>query len=83
MRIFIAISVQQHWKIKTTDIKSAFLLRQKLTRDVYIQAPKEAGVTSGHIWKLKHCLYRLFESARQFYESVKGERKKFSKTYLT
>ena len=33
--------------------------------------PKEAGVTSGHIWKLRHCLYRLLEAARQFYDSVK------------
>ena len=68
MRLFIAISVQHHSKIKTTDIKSTFL---ELTRDVYIQLPKEEGVTSGHIWKIKHCLYGLSEAARQFYESVK------------
>ena len=71
MRLFIAISVQHHWKIKTTDIKSPFLQEKQLTRDVYIQAPKEAGVTSGHIWKFKHCLYGLSEAAQQFCESVK------------
>ena len=67
MRLFIAISLQHHSKIKTTDIKSTFL---ELTRDVYIQLPKEEGVTSGHIWKIKHCLYGPSEAARQFYESV-------------
>ena len=71
MTLFIAISVQHHWKIKTTDIKSAFLQGKQLTRDVYIQHPREAGVTSEHIWKLKHCLYGLSEAALQFCDSVK------------
>ena len=42
-----------------------------LTRDVYIQPPKEAGVRSRHIWKLKHCVYGLSEPVQQFYESIK------------
>ena len=41
-RLFITISVQQKWKIKTTDIKSAFLQGKDSTRDVYIQPLKEA-----------------------------------------
>ena len=30
LRLFIAISVLHHWKIKTTNIKSAFLQRKQL-----------------------------------------------------
>ena len=63
MRLFMAIFVQHHLKIKTADIKSAFLQGEQVTRDVYIQPLKEAGITSGHIWKLKHCLYGLAEAA--------------------
>ena len=41
MRLIIAISVQHHWKIKTTAIKSAFLQGKQITRDVYIQPQQE------------------------------------------
>ena len=44
MRLIIAISVQHHWKIKTTAIKSAFLQGKQITRDVYIQPQQEKQV---------------------------------------
>ena len=71
LRIFISIVASEQWKIKTTDTKSAFLQSKPLTREVYIQPPKEAQLGRDMIWKLNHCLYGLNGAARQFYDSVR------------
>lgn len=71
VRLFLTIAASQNWKVKTTDIKSAFLQGRKLERNVYIIPPKEANTEDGKIWKLRHCLYGLNDGARQFYLSVK------------
>lgn len=73
VRLFLTISANKRWKVKTTDIKSAFLQGQAIDREVYITPPKEAGVQSGVIWKLKKCLYGLNDAARRFYQSVVSE----------
>jgi hypothetical protein len=70
MRVFLALSASLKWKIKTTDIKSAFLQGKLLDRDVFLIPPEEANVTDGYVWKLKRCLYGLNDAARQFYNSV-------------
>lgn len=73
MRIFLTVSASKKWKVKTTDIKSAFLQGKELNRDVFIKPPKESDTEMGFIWKLKHGLYGLKGGARQFYMSVKDE----------
>lgn len=70
LRLFLTIASSQKWKVKSTDIKSAFLQGKELSRDVYLTPPKEACVPKGSIWKLRRCLYGLNDAARQFYESV-------------
>ena len=70
MRIIMAISAAEHWEIKTTDIKSAFLQGQEIDKEVFLAPPKEAGCSAGVLWKLKRCLYGLNDAARQFYKSV-------------
>ena len=70
LRLFLSICASKNWKIRSTDIKSAFLQGKLLERDVFITPPKEAMVRKGYIWKLKHCLYGLNDAARQFYISV-------------
>ena len=72
MRLFLSVAALQKWTVKTTDIKSAFLLGKILDRDIYIKPPTESKVPQHIIWKLKHGLYGLKDGARQFYESVKG-----------
>ena len=59
LRIFISIVASEQWKIKTTDIKFAFLQGKSLTQEVYIQPPREAQLGRDMIWKLNHCLYGL------------------------
>jgi hypothetical protein len=56
LRIFLSIAASKNWKVKTTDIKSAFLQGKQLERDVYIRPPKESNTQDGFIWILKHGL---------------------------
>ena len=70
MRMIMAISASKNWKIKTTDIKSAFLQGKEMDREVFLTPPREASTERGKLWKLKHCLYGLNDAARQFYHSV-------------
>ena len=73
MRTVLAKASSTKWGVKTTDIKSAFLLGKELDRDVYIRPPRESYTPSNMIWKLKHGLYGLKDGARQFFISVKEE----------
>ena len=70
LRVFLTYAAHLNWKIRTTDIKSAFLQGKILERDVFLKPPPEAEVSDGKIWKLRRCLYGLNDAARQFYESV-------------
>jgi hypothetical protein len=70
MRVLLALAANFGWKVRTTDIKSAFLQGKILDREVFLIPPKEAEVETGYIWKLKRCLYGLNDAARQFYNSV-------------
>ena len=70
MRVLLAVAASKEWRVKTTDIKSAFLQGKHMDREVYITPPKEAGVQDGVIWQLNHCLYGLNDAARHFYQSV-------------
>ena len=69
MRIVLAMAVNKGWKIKTTDVKSAFLEGKELGREVYLSPPKEMK-REGFIRRLKRCLYGLNDAARQFYQTV-------------
>ena len=69
MRIVLAIAVNKGWKIKTTDVKSAFVQGKELGREVYLSPPKKIK-REGFIWRLKRGLYGLNDAARQFYQTV-------------
>lgn len=73
MRILLAIASSFGWKVKSLDIKSAFLQGEQLDREVFIVPPKEADVSEGYVWKLKRCLYGLNDAARKFFDSVANE----------
>ena len=73
MRVFLVVASNKNWKIKTTDVKSAFLEGNELEQEVFIVSAIESETHEGYIWKLKHGLYGLKDGARQFYVSVKNE----------
>ena len=70
IRVLLMTSATKRWRVRSTDIKSAFLQGNELERDVFIKPPKEAGL-KGKIWKLKKCLYGLNDASRKFYLSIK------------
>ena len=65
IRIIIAIAATNKWKIKSLDIKSAFLQGREISREVYVKPPVEFA--SGQLWKLKKALYGLNDAAREWY----------------
>ena len=73
IRIFLSIWLSHNWIVQTTDMKSVFLQGKELKQDVYLKPPKGSNTPNGIIWKLKHCLYRFKDGARQFYLSAKEE----------
>ena len=76
VRLFITLSAYRGWKVKITDIKSAFLQGKPMDRDVFITPPREADVKPSVVWKLKRCLYGLNDAARKFYQCVVSELEK-------
>ena len=72
MRMCLMIVSHQGWTMRSTDIKSAFLQSKEMTRQVYVEPPKEAN-NDDYVWKLKKCLYGLTDASRQFYLSVCDE----------
>jgi hypothetical protein len=72
MRLFLCLMASFHWKIRSTDIKSAFLQGKELQRSVFIAPPKEADA-KGSLWKLRRCIYGLSDASRQFFLSVSEE----------
>ena len=65
IRIIIAIAATNNWKIKSLDIKSAFLQGREISRELYVKPPVEFA--SGQLWKLKKALYGLNDTAREWY----------------
>ncbi len=68
-KIFLAIAASYSWTVESTDIKSAFLQGQQLSREVYVVPPKEAG-QQGYLWRLKKCMYGLNDAPRKWFLNV-------------
>ena len=69
LRTLLTLSVSNNWKVKSIDIKSAFLQGRDIQRELFVKPP--AGVSDGKLWKLKKCLYGLNDAAREWYLKVK------------
>ena len=71
LRTIIAIAASNGWKLKSLDVKAAFLQGSKMTRDVYIKPPPEAQTDK--LWKLQKCVYGLGDASRLWYLKLKEE----------
>ena len=69
LRIVAAISAAHNWRLRSLDIKSAFLQGKRIERDVFVLPPPE--VKSNKIWKLKKTIYGLSDASRMWYLRVK------------
>ena len=64
MKLFLAISANDNFKLKSLDVTSAFLQGEKLDRDVYVIPPLEAR-KPGILWKLQKSAYGLYDASRK------------------
>jgi len=71
LRILLAILASNHWKLNAMDIKSAFLQGFPVSRDLYLQPPKEFD--KGKLWKLKKTPYGLVDAGRQWFIRIQKE----------
>ena len=71
LQVLFAIIASNHWKIRTLDIKAAFLQGQKVDQEIYLKLPIEAG--NDKLWKLQTIVYGLNDAARVWYLRVKEE----------
>ena len=65
----MTIDVSHKWKIKSLDIKSAFLQGQPINREIFLKPPKEAGTEKS--WKLLITVYGLCDAPRAWYLKMK------------
>ena len=66
------ISANQRQRIKSCDIKSAYLQGQDLERDILVRPPAEFE-KHGKIWRLKKAAYGVLDGGRLFYLKLKEE----------
>ena len=78
LRMVVALAISNQWKIKSLDIKSAFLQGQDIKRDLYLMPPPEAATKN--VWKLKKTIYGLNDASRKWYLKVKETLEEFGMT---
>jgi CxxC motif-containing protein len=74
INIMLMVAARQGWKVKSSDITSAFLQSVPIDRDVFVRPPRQRRIP-GVLWKLKKTVYGLNDASRGFYLS-------FSQTIL-
>ena len=62
LRLGLAIVAIKSWKIRSVDIKTAFLQGERLDRHVYLKLPVEAN-SKGKLQKLNKCVYGLCDAS--------------------
>jgi hypothetical protein len=70
MKMFFAVAANEGFKLRSIDIRAAFLQAKILDREVYLEPPKDVK-KEGKIWKLKKPLYGLNDASRKFWLRVK------------
>ena len=66
IKLFYLVAMHKKWKIKTADVKAAFLQGSDLDRDVYLKPPKEKRIP-GIIWKMVKRAYGFVDASRGFF----------------
>ena len=66
------LRVSQSWSLNSIEIKSAFLQRKEIIRQVYLKPPKEFA-REWKVWLLKKTVYGLSDAPKSWYTKVKEE----------
>ena len=68
--ILLSLAASNNWTIDSLDVTSAFLQSTGNMREVYVKPPRDIR-KKGIIWKLSKPLYRLGDSARRWYVTLR------------
>ena len=68
INVFLMCAARMRWKIKSSDVTSAFLQSTPIERDVFVKPPVERRVP-GVLWKLTKLVYGLVDASRGFSSS--------------
>ena len=68
-KVFCSIAANEKWDLEGSDIKSAFLQAEELTREIFIEPPPERR-KPGIIWKLLKPCYGLKDASKLWYDSL-------------
>lgn len=72
LRVMISVINQNRWKMKSIDIKTAFLQGEFIDRNVFLYPPPEAHCAQGYVWKLRKCVYGLLDASLKWYQRGKN-----------
>ena len=65
MKLALMVAANERFKVKSVDIKSAYLQGNDLEREIFVQPPEEAK--SRGLWKLLKAAYGILDGGRLFY----------------
>lgn len=69
LKLALIIAANEGFKIKSVDVKSAFLQGCQLEREIFVRPPPEAN-TEGKLWQLLQGAYGISDGRRLFYLKV-------------
>ena len=69
LHMLLSIAATKEWKVKSGDVKNAYLQGEALDRDVFMEPPQEQKKL-GKIWKLKKAVYGMNDAGRKWYFKV-------------
>ena len=70
LKLFFGVAANEGFKLRSFDIRAAFLQAKSLDREVFLLPPKDVR-NEGKIWKLNKSLYGLNDASRKFWLKVK------------
>merc|ERR1712030_141285 len=70
LKLFFSIAANEGFKLRSVDIRAAFLQAKGLERDIFLLPPRDVQ-KEGLLWKLKKPLYWLNDASRKFWLKVK------------
>ena len=66
LKLALIVAANEGFKIKSGDIKSAYLQGAKIDRDIFVKPPPEANA-EGKLWRLLQAAYGILDGGRLFY----------------
>ena len=69
IRILLTVAAKEKWKLKSSDVTSAFLQSVPLNREVFVRPPLERRIP-GILWRLNKPVYGLADASRGFHLSL-------------